>query len=120
MEKVINKRFRWKTNDTTNNGFMPKIVEDYESTFACPEIEGGTYYLYGELEQLQIYTFPTNMLPVVIWFTSGDTPTTLILPFTHGPGSQTKPYYTSEIDIQANKHYEISIINRHIVCVEFR
>ena len=113
FKKEINKGFRWKNTDdnTSGNSFVPNYEEDYESTIVRFGPIPGTYYQFGTLEELYFLNVPNDLIPTVIWFRSSDPPTMITF----------NPSYTlhTPLNIQPNKCYELSIIKRHVVCVEF-
>jgi len=69
-----------------------------------------TYYKFGELTALTLQNIQDSTLPVVIWFSSGSIKTTLTIP-TSTPFSGSIP--------DADKCYELSIVNKHVTCIEF-
>ena len=69
-----------------------------------------TYYKYGYLRTLEITDYRESIYPVIIWFSSDSPATTLTIPST---------IIMTDFTINANKHYELSIINGYLTCVEF-
>ena len=87
------------------------VIEDLVSTSKTlnpPELR--TFYKFGTLTNLTLQNVPDSVQPIVIWFLSGTTKTTISLP------SDVK---VSGAVPDVNKSYELSIVNKKCVIVEF-
>lgn len=79
------------------------VVEDRTSTEVTLAAEGETKYIYGELDSLTITSLPEDGIVDII-FTSGTTPTVLVLPST-----AIVPEWFDPTDIETEKVYELNI-----------
>ena len=87
---------------------VPAVVEGEEGENEDNEIiltpVPNTYYKFGELNMLKLENIPTSMLPIVIWFSSADTDTSLVFP-------EGTKMLSGSAEIEANSVYELSIVN---------
>lgn len=83
---------------------LPRIVHCTETT---KEIQPNTYYVWGEVDTLNISFAESASTDVIdeymIEFDSGNTPTVLNLP--------ESIKFATHFTIEANKHYQVSIVN---------
>lgn len=100
---TLDEYYRKDEADQMRNLLLPKVVHCTETT---KQIEANTYYIWGEVEELNITLAPPISNEVLneymIEFVSGETPTALTLPET---------VKFSSFSIKANAQYQVSIIN---------
>ena len=80
------------------------IVEDLIANTKTLVPSANTFYKFGELTSLILQNIPDSILPVVIWFWSGSTPTSLVYPLE-------TPILENSATIQPNSRYELSLLN---------
>jgi len=90
--------------------FEPEVIEDTGSSSKTLIPEPGVYYKFGTLVSLTLQSVPDSVQPIVIWFASGGTKTTISFP--------QDVLVAGKCD-DINTSYELSIINKRAVFVKF-
>jgi hypothetical protein len=95
--------------------FNPAVVLNDSDANVILHPQPGTYYVFeNTLISLTIDLVPQSYHPIIIWFYSGEIPTTLNIP------SVNVLFPISGIQIEPNRDYEISIINKRMTIASFQ
>ena len=89
------------------------VHEDLTSRAVTLTPEAECRYIYGELDSLTIQSLPSTGI-VDISFSSGSTPTVLVL-----PGTAIVPQWFDPTELSANTYYDISIEDYKVVVSEW-